>query len=101
VQLIVFTRQVARVARSGDHAVAMWIMSMMCVTKSFAWWTCMYSMNGADLGIEVQVDKIGELLEAKVLQVHAHVRHTMLVFGFDEVANDTLWQMINGEYLAV
>ena len=61
----------------------------------------MYSMNGADLGTEVQVDKIGELLEAKVLQVHAHVRYTMLVFGFDEVANDTLWQMINGEYLAV
>ena len=61
----------------------------------------MYSMNGADLGTEVQVDKIGELLEAKVLQVHVHVRYTMLVFRFDEVANDTPWQMINGEYLAV
>ena len=85
----------------GDHAVPMRITTMMCVTESFAWWTCVYSMNGANLGTEVQVDKIGELLEAKVLQVHAHVRYTMLVFGFDEVTNDTLWQMINGEYLAV
>ena len=74
---------------------------MMRIAERFTWWTRVYSMNGANLGTKVQVDKMSELLEAKVLQVHAHVRHTMLVFGFDEVTNGTLWQMINGEYLAV